>query len=81
MKGWGPYLREIKGPAPDGMYNPHAHHVLFKSGLGADQKALVKEGQEILRGYKIDPSYGKEVLDWAPNGVKGQHAITALSLW
>lgn len=31
-----------------------------------------------LRKVGIDPIFGKEVLVWDPNGVKGQHAIGAL---
>lgn len=58
--------------------NPHAHHILLKKGLGKAQKALVKEGQEILRKYGIDPIYGVENLVWAPNKIKGQHNIKAL---
>ncbi|MGX2712998.1 hypothetical protein ACWB3U_13925, partial [Acinetobacter baumannii] len=75
---WGEYLTQLKGPAPEGMYDPHAHHILFKSGSGSAQKALVKEGQDILRSYDIDPIFGPENLVWAPNRVAGQHDIHAL---
>ncbi|MDH2542429.1 hypothetical protein QDR66_18085, partial [Acinetobacter baumannii] len=75
---WGEYLTQLKGPAPEGMYDPHAHHILFKSGYGSAQKALVKEGQDILRSYDIDPIFGPENLVWAPNRVAGQHDIHAL---
>lgn len=60
------------------MVDPHAHHILFKEGHGDAQKALVKEGQELLRRYNIDPIMGKENLVWAPNRVQGQHGIEAL---
>ena len=59
------------------MKNHHAHHILLKRGNGKAQQELVKEGQEILREYDIDPIYGLENLTWAPN-IKGQHHITAL---
>ncbi|WP_419957618.1 hypothetical protein [Psychrobacillus psychrotolerans] len=39
----------------------------------------MKEGQEILKEYDIDPILGLENLVWAPNRVKGQHGIEALS--
>ena len=39
---------------------------------------LVQQGQELLRSVGIDPIFGKEVLCWAPNRVKGQHSIDAL---
>ena len=60
------------------MINPHAHHILFKKGLGQKQQELVREGQEILRGYGVDPIIGEENLVWAPNAVIGQHSLDAL---
>ncbi|MBP2629592.1 MAG: type secretion protein Rhs [Firmicutes bacterium] len=75
---FGKYLKSKIGGPPIGMKNPHAHHILFKKGLGEAQKELVKEGQEILRKHGIDPIYGVENLCWAPNAVKGQHSIDAL---
>ncbi|QGH24032.1 hypothetical protein EBQ27_10060 [Clostridium butyricum] len=59
-------------PPPSDMENPHAHHIVYKSGNGQKQKALVEEGQEILRNYDIDPIEGAENLCWAPN-IAGQH--------
>jgi hypothetical protein len=55
------------------MYDPHAHHILPKKGVGPEQQALVVEGQAILRHYQIDPIYGKENLTWAPWRVPEQH--------
>jgi hypothetical protein len=46
--------------------------------LGDAQKALVREGQALLRRYDIDPIFGKENLVWAPNRIQGQHDIHAL---
>ena len=60
------------------MFDPHAHHILFKKGLGEAQQELVSEGQAILRRFDIDPVYGKENLVWAPMRVAGQHDINAL---
>ena len=75
---FGEYLRKIKGKPPENMIDPHAHHILFKTGNGAAQQELVKEGQEILRKYGIDPIVGEENLVWAPNRVVGQHDKAAL---
>lgn len=75
---FGEYLRKIKGEPPANMIDPHAHHILFKTGNGAAQQELVKEGQEILRKYGIDPIVGEENLVWAPNRVVGQHDTAAL---
>ncbi|WUR12417.1 AHH domain-containing protein [[Empedobacter] haloabium] len=75
---YGAYLRNAIGGPPEGMPDPHAHHILFKEGNGPAQKALVREGQELLRRYDIDPIYGVENLAWAPNRVAGQHGINAL---
>lgn len=60
------------------MIDPHAHHILFKTGREGAQEKLVKEEQEILRKYGIDPIVGEENLVWAPNRVVGQHDIAAL---
>ena len=72
------YLRQQIGAPPERMVDPHAHHILFKEGNGAAQKALVQEGQALLRRYGIDPVYGLENLVWAPNRITGQHDIKAL---
>lgn len=65
-------LLNTVGNPPEDMENPHAHHILYKSGNGERQKELVKEGQEILIRYDIDPIEGPENLCWAPN-IAGQH--------
>jgi len=75
---FGTYLKSTAGDPPIGMPDPHAHHVLFKKGLGEKQQALVVEGQDLLRKYEIDPILGSENLVWAPNRIKGQHDIKAL---
>ncbi|MFD9625384.1 T7SS effector LXG polymorphic toxin [Peribacillus muralis] len=75
---FGKYLRGLIGGPPDAMVNPHAHHILFKKGLGQKQQELVLEGQELLRRYGVDPIIGKENLVWAPNAVIGQHSLDAL---
>ncbi|MED4231929.1 T7SS effector LXG polymorphic toxin [Priestia megaterium] len=77
---FGKYLTGLIGGPPEAMINPHAHHILFKKGLGQKQKELVQEGQEILRKYEIDPIIGQENLVWAPNAVVGQHSIDALEI-
>ncbi|GGA33848.1 AHH domain-containing protein [Psychrobacillus lasiicapitis] len=75
---FGKYLRGLMGDPPSAMINPHAHHILFKKGLGQKQQELVREGQEILRRYGVDPIIGVENLVWAPNAVTGQHSLDAL---
>ena len=50
---FGKYLRNVKGEPPASMIDPHAHHILFKTGREGAQEKLVKEGQEILRKYGI----------------------------
>nr|WP_274028169.1 AHH domain-containing protein [Vibrio parahaemolyticus] len=75
---FGAYLRSVVGPPPKDMPDPHAHHILFKKGLGAEQQALVTEVQILLRKYGIDPIFGPENLVWAPNRIEGQHDIKAL---
>lgn len=60
------------------MIAPHAHYILFKTGCEGTQQELVKEGQEILRKYGIDPIVGEENLVWAPNRVVGRHDTAAL---
>ncbi|MFB1052107.1 hypothetical protein ACEWET_14480 [Paraliobacillus sp. JSM ZJ581] len=75
---FGKYLRGLIGDPPTAMIDPHAHHILFKKGLGEAQQKLVLEGQEILRKHGVNPLIGKENLVWAQNRVAGQHSITAL---
>ena len=77
--GWSKYLENLIGPPPPNMLRAHAHHILYKKGIGRAQQILVDEGQLILKKYGIDPVYGKEVLAWAPN-VKGQHILSNLEL-
>jgi hypothetical protein len=76
--GFGKRLKGEIGDPPQGMIDPHAHHILFKKGLGAAQKALVEEGQGILTKHGIDPIFGFDNLVWAPNRIAGQHDIDAL---
>lgn len=76
---FGSHLTKLKGAAPAGMKDPHAHHILFKEGNGQAQKVLVRQGQELLREFDIDPIMGPENLVWAPNRVQGQHHIDALA--
>ena len=76
---FGKHLRGLIGDPTKGMIDPHAHHILFKKGIGAAQQALVDEGQAILRKVGIDPIYGKENLVWAPWRVSQQHGIDSLS--
>jgi hypothetical protein len=71
-------LTEATGPAPDGMFDPHAHHILFKKGQ-ASQRELVLEGQRILREVGIHPEFAYQNLTWAPNRVVGQHSTSTLA--
>jgi autotransporter-associated beta strand protein len=76
---WKDYLTRLIGDAPEGMPNPHAHHILFKVGNGEEQQQLVAEGQAILRRAKLNPISGVENLVWAPLYAAGQHSIEALT--
>ncbi len=75
---FGKHLRGLVGAPPKGMIDPHAHHILFKKGLGSAQKELVAEGQAILRKVGIDPIFGKENLIWAPWRISKQHGMESL---
>ncbi|MDP1562755.1 MAG: Hint domain-containing protein [Pirellulaceae bacterium] len=77
-ENFGAHLKRLLGHGPpDEMVRAHAHHILFKSGLGLGQRQLVAEGMEILIRHGIDPVYGLKNLVWAPN-IAGQHAMPAL---
>lgn len=52
--------------------------VLIPLGKFLQKFGLVKEAQKLLVSVGIDPIKGKEVLCWAPNGVKGQHTYKTL---
>ncbi|KWW22042.1 hypothetical protein AS888_04285 [Peribacillus simplex] len=75
---FGKYLRGLIGAPPTATIDPHAHHILFKKGLGQKQKELVAEGQEILKKYGIKSIIGEENLVWAPNRIAGQHGVERL---
>ncbi|MGG0727735.1 type IV secretion protein Rhs [Bacillus paramycoides] len=75
---FGKYLKGLISDPPADMINPHAHHILFKKGLGEAQQKLVQEGQELLRKHGIEPIIGDENLVWAPNRIAGQHGIERL---
>lgn len=57
----------LMGPRPLGMRNAHRHHILETNGRPGEHRALVREGQDILQSYGIDPHQGTENLTWAPN--------------
>ena len=59
-------IRDL-GPPPPGMERPHRHHILSLNGRTGDERALVREGQQILREVGIDPERGIENLVWASN--------------
>ena len=72
-------LKSYIGDPPKEMYDPHAHHILYKLGRGAEQQKKVQEAQRILvEIYDIDPIKGKEMMCWASNRVLGQHGKEAL---
>lgn len=55
------------GDAPKGMINPHRHHILEVNGRPGKHRTIVREGQEILANYDVDPLKGIENLTFAPN--------------
>ncbi len=69
---FGSYLKNLYVEVPEEMEKLHAHHILFKCGIGKEQKALVAEGRAILHRNGIDSIVGPENLVWAPNK-KGVH--------
>lgn len=76
-KAYRTILTEAVGPAPDGMFDPHAHHTVFKLGQ-VSQRQLVLKAQTFLREVGIHPEFGPQNLVWAPNRVVGQHSTEAL---
>ena len=42
---FGKYLRNIVGEPPEGMYDPHAHHILFKTGPLCDANTAAGDTQ------------------------------------
>jgi hypothetical protein len=49
------------------MKNAHLHHILEVNGRYGEHRLLIREGQDILRSYDIDPLQGVENLVYAPN--------------
>ena len=77
-----PYInaetRRALGSPPEGMKNPHIHHVLEVNGRQGPHRAAVREGQDILRKHGIDPLQGIENLTYAPNKGHTRAAAEAL---
>ena len=69
---FGKFLRNMQVLLSYEIKKAHAHHILYKCGIGKKQKDLVKIGQAILCKYGIDYIVGLENLVWAPN-IQGQH--------
>ena len=69
-------LEDAKQFKPTDMLRPHAHHILFKEGIGPLQKAYSLYGKQILKKHDIgiDSIHN---LTWAPN-VKGLHRLSTL---
>lgn len=59
-------LKETGYPKPPGTgRETHAHHILYKLGIGRRQQLLAKEGRKLLLKYGIDPVVDPENLVWA----------------
>ena len=68
LNKWGVIFRKAGGGEPPcGMVRPHAHHIVFKKGIGSKMKSVLTESKSILEKYNIDWLYGKENLMWATN--------------
>jgi hypothetical protein len=59
-------LRGLAPPLPNAK-NVHVHHIVELNGQPGAHRALVREAQDILRRYDIDPLTGPENLVNAPN--------------
>ena len=59
-------LRGLDPPLPNAT-NVHVHHIVELNGQPGAHRALVREAQDILRRYDIDPLTGPENLVNAPN--------------
>jgi RHS repeat-associated protein len=78
---WLKKLRDQGQKVPDGMVNPHGHHILFKVGIGEYQQRIVKIGQKILRSVGIDPIEGLENLVIADNVAEVHTRETLVALF
>jgi hypothetical protein len=58
---WGNHLNKNLGlgSPPSDMYNPHAHHIVFKKGRTFLQQMYSEKSRDILVDFGIDPFYGK----------------------
>jgi A nuclease family of the HNH/ENDO VII superfamily with conserved AHH len=73
----GEYMVDSDGEVAD--HATHAHHIVFKQGLGETGKVAADEAQQLLQEeYDIDPFYGRENLVWAPN--QGHKDITMVAV-
>jgi hypothetical protein len=73
---WGAYFKKLSGTnPPEGMENPHAHHIIFKGEFANNPRmqAQLARSRAIADKYGIDPVYDKEALMWAQNS---GHSVT-----
>ena len=64
---WSDVLRALGIPQPDGLTNPHGHHIVFKGDFANDLRGIpVKASQEILRRFNIDINDPANLM-WASN--------------
>ena len=58
---------------------PHGHHIVYKLGLGAAQKANSLAAKDILMYHGINPYFSRENLAFAPTGShQGDYLIQVL---
>jgi RHS repeat-associated protein len=66
---WGDLLIKAGIPKPDGMQNPHGHHIIFKGDFNhlPRMKAALERSRSIVEQYGVDPVNEVGALMWAPN--------------
>ena len=68
---WSDFLRSLDVPQPDGLINPHGHHIVFKGVFKGKRGIYVSESKAILKAFKIDINDPANLM-WASN-TKGVH--------
>ncbi len=68
---WSDFLRALGIVQPNGLTNPHGHHIVFKGQFKGKRGIYVSESQAILKYFNIDINDPANLM-WASN-TKGVH--------
>ncbi|SHL81587.1 RHS repeat-associated core domain-containing protein [Anaerocolumna jejuensis DSM 15929] len=75
LTNWSDVLRNLGVEQPQGLTNPHGHHIVFKGEFKNSpiMRGIIKKSREILGNFDIEINDSSNLM-WASNG-NGTHTI------